>query len=1845
LVRARFGLLHTPGGGLAVRVLLRSGTMFPSRPPFESACSTFGIPPFDLSADRSSARPCVRTTGCFIFSLLLLVHAVGAQPVISEFMASGNDVMADEDGDYPDWIEIHNPAAAVVNLNGWYLTDNAAELTKWRLPSVNVPAFSNVVVFASGKDRVTPRLHTSFSLDADGEFLALVQPDGVTIASQFSNAYPRQISGYSYGVFQGTNFFFSTPSPRTNNSAGLIARVADVKFSVDRGFFGGPFNLVLTCDTTNTTIRYTTNGAPATAITGSLYSGPVAIGRTTVLRAAAFRSGFIPSEVDTQTYLFLADVINQSPTGAPPSGWPSSWGQNVVDYGMDPNVVNSATYSGTISNDLKSIPSLSIVTELKNLFDASTGIYANPWQDGLEWERPISLELIRPDGLSGFQVNTGLRIRGGFSRDTANPKHSLRVIFRSEYGDSKLRYQLFGPDGDDTIDKLDLRISQDNSWAFQGDTSGTFLPDPFSRATQLAMGRAGTRGDFYHLYLNGQYWGIYNTEERPEAEYASSYFGGLPEEYDVVKVEAGPYDVVATDGTLDAWKQLWQAATNGFSSDASYQQVQGNNPDGTANPAYEVLLDVPNLIDYMLVILYTGNFDGPVWQDNFPNNFYAFRHRTRRDGFRFVTHDAEYSMYGVNDDRTEPITVGDPAAGSSFSESNPQYVWQRLQANAEFRMRVADHAHRYFFNGGVLTPAVCAARYAGLTNEIHRAVVGESARWGDAKREPPVTRSDWVSAVRDKMNNWIPQRSGIVLNQLRARNLYPATAAPVFSQHGGVIPAGFNLSMSVAAGTIHYTLDGTDPRLPGGAIASTARAYAAPVPLTEGVVVKARARSGTSWSAVNEASFYVQQDLSGLLLTEIMYHPPDSGLVDGDELEFVELKNASPAQMDLSGVRFSNGLRFSLPIGTRLDPGAFVVLASNPAEFAARHPGVPLLGAYSGRLSNSGETISLADAAGSNLFTVAFSDQSPWPPAADGLGFSLVPVNPNINPAPPDPANWRASTAIGGSPGADDPPTAQSPVLIAEVLTHTDPPQLDSIELHNPGTTAAGIGGWFLTDERSMPAKFRIPDGTVIGPGAYRVFDENEFNAAPGGTNAFRLNSHGDEVYLYSADAAGNLTGYSDGFAYGAAQNGVSFGRYVNSIGEVDYPAQVATSLGSVNVGPRVGPVVINELRYAPAATFDEFVELKNITGARVTLYDPVHPTNTWKVAGVDFQFPENTELPPDGLALVTRLDPDLFRAKYSVPVAVPIFGPYTGALQDNGERIELQRPDPPDLVTNGAVVSVLVPYVTVDAVRYRDQLPWPANVSGTGLSLERINPATYGNDPENWRTSPGLASPGYDNDGNRPPIVFAGLDQQLDAGGFPFSTSLLATVTDDGFPNPPGAIAAAWSQVGGPGVVEFESPAGLSSSVSFPGVGTYVLRCSVSDGLLQSADEVTIQVQLQPSAATLVSTGSVWKYNDTGSNLGTAWRESGYDDSAWLAGPAELGYGDTSESRPEATMIGYGPDAGAKFITTYFRRSFVVVNAAAFTELTVHLMRDDGAAVYLNGTNVFVSNLPASGFDHLTLAPNSIGGADEYAYFSTAVNPALLREGTNVLAVEVHQTAPDSSDISFDLELTGLRLPVNQPPVVSIPGAQPIDLAQSIVLNGTSTDDGLPIPPGLLTNGWSKVSGPGEAVFQRPSSATTGAMFSQAGNYVLRLTAGDGAFVRSAEVSVSVTNGMPTWKALYFTAAELLNPAISGDAADPDGDGHNNLQEYVAGTHPRDASSRLELAVLPGVGTELVRLRFDAPAGRSFALEFSLNPSGGGWQRLVQVPAAATNRVIVTPDSGSAGAGVRFYRVVTPGN
>ncbi len=1311
-----------------------------------------------------AAAPNAFAGGNWIY--ILDPDAVISDVRINELVAANINGLRDEDNEPQDWVELYNSSSNLVSLAGWSLTDDESDPIKWVFPAVTIGPRGYLVVFCSGKDRkpTAPgsKLHTNFKLDPDGEFLGLFNAEVPRQLVSSFNPFPVQRRDYSYGYDPLNQLrYFATPTPGAGNGASAITGVVgDTKFSHDRGFYTNGFSLVITCATPGVTIRYTLNGTAPSTTSGTIYSGPILITNTTVVRAFAYSAaaGLLPSDVDCHTYLFLDDVIRQSPTGQAPPGWPSSWGANTVNYGMDPEIVTNAAYKDTIKDDLKAIPTFSIVMNLDDLFNPSTGIYANPGGDGIQWERPCSLELVYPDDTEGFQINCGIRIRGGYSRDPNNPKHAFRMFFRQEYGAPKLNYPVFGPTGASSFDKFDIRTMQNYSWSFGGDASMICIRDVFSRDAQLAMGQPSSRGAFYHLYINGQYWGLFNTDERPEAAFAASYLGGRDDDYDVIKVQDG-YTTYATDGNMDAWTRLWQAAADGFASDADYFKVQGLNVDGTPNPDYENLVDVDNLIDYMLVILYGGNLDAPIsnfLQNNSPNNWYGFRDRTGgHGGFRFVSHDAEHTLLNVNEDRTGMANgvilyaAGDPVQqgpATALSKSNPQYIWFRLQANAEFRMRVADHVQRQCFNGGPLSVEGAKAIFLARSNEVQRAIVGESARWGDSKVASPFTRVTWLGAVANVWNSVIAGRTAVLLNQLRADNLFPSLNAPLFSSPGGIVPDGFSLFMTNTggSGTIYYTLDGSDPRQRGGTIAPTALAYTpgTPIIINFPAVVRARVRSVTTtvtWSAITEALFYTAQDFSHLLVTEIMYHPPDWGGFLSEDLEFLELKNAGTNILDLSGQAFTEGINFAFTNGTRLTPGEFLVLGRNRAVLAAKYPGLAVQGLYTGKLDNGGERLTLAHALGTRALSVDYKDSGRWPITPDGCGFSLVPRSPNANPNPDNPSNWRASANPGGSPGADDPEPSIPGVVVNEAITHTDPPLLDTIELYNPTGASVDLGGWFLTDDPGVPTKFRIPTNTVIAAGGYLVFTETDFNPTPGTNNSFALDSHSDQVYLLSGDANANLTGYSHGFNFGAAPNGVSFGRYVISTGDERFVLQTARTPGATNAGPLVGPVVFYHIMYHPPDLpggidnqDDEYLELRNITTSPVPLFDPAAPTNAWRLrGGVDFDFPANFTLGPTQSLVLVSFDPTntvmlaAFRGKYGTFGGARICGPYTGRLNNSSDNLELQRPDVPEPDN--------VPYIVVDKVDYKDSAPWPSSPDGSGAVLERRDLSAFGDDPANW--------------------------------------------------------------------------------------------------------------------------------------------------------------------------------------------------------------------------------------------------------------------------------------------------------------------------------------------------------------------------------------------------------------------------------------------------------------------------------------------------------------------------------
>jgi hypothetical protein len=375
----------------------------------------------------------------------------------------------------------------------------------------------------------------------------------------------------------------------------------------------------------------------------------------------------------------------------------------------------------------------------------------------------------------------------------------------------------------------------------------------------------------------------------------------------------------------------------------------------------------------------------------------------------------------------------------------------------------------------------------------------------------------------------------------------------------------------------------------------------------------------------------------GLVFSELMYN---SGPPDGDKYDFIELYNAGTNQLDLAGTSFF-GIAYRFTNSTVLAPGARLVVVKSRADFDARYPGVTNVapGSYGANLANGGEKISLTNDLGQVLSSVTYDDVAPWPTWADGLGCSLQLVDPAGDPD--DPANWRNSVRYWGSPGAAD-AAPQADIVVNEVLAHTDPPLEDAIELHNPTAGSVSILGWYLTDDPSIPNKYRIGQSSIPA-GGYAVFYEYQFNNtnAPGGNLPFALSSGSDDqVLLYAVDADSNLVRIADAAEFGPSVNGVSFGRYPNGSGELTpmasltfgttNPPTVAafrTGAGAANSLPKTGPVVISEIMYHPVSD-PEYIELLNITSNPVPLYDPLNPTNTWKLAAaVDFTFPAGVVL------------------------------------------------------------------------------------------------------------------------------------------------------------------------------------------------------------------------------------------------------------------------------------------------------------------------------------------------------------------------------------------------------------------------------------------------------------------------------------------------------------------------------------------------------------------------------------------------------------------------------------------
>lgn len=701
---------------------------------------------------------------------------------INELVASNGSSLLDEDGSAGDWIEIFNEQAGSANLNGWHLSDDPDDLTKWTFPATTIGPNEFLIVFATTKDRRPTdgsNLHTNFQLSGEGETLYLVKPDGFTIASQIE--YPEVYPDVSFGQDGSLNElgFLQSATPGAANSS-IAANIRnDVSFSVERGLYETAFQLELTATIPGSTIRYTTNGQKPTSNSGIIYTGPFTVspetGNTTRgtrrIRAIAVNPAAALSPVSTHTYLWVGGVSNEETDGI--------LGQSVFRSVIS----NHPSYGPEMEDGLLALPVVSIV---KSGSVSST-------------ETEMSMELISNDGSEpGFQIDAGIKIVGGASVGSA--KNNWRLYFRSQYGESKLRYPVFakepysnGTDNDE-FDLLQLRGGSHDNFYWMAiptnQSNGAYRPgdalyvrNRWVSDMEMLMGHPSLHGRYVHCYINGTYHGLYHLHERPMHHYMDKYFGGDSEDYHYTNSGRTGSDHDNGDSWSTAWNNVQSAASTGGQDSKDW-------------------INWESLADNQLLYYYCGN----DWDWTTQHNWMAAGPKDPGEGgWRFYSWDCDVMLYDVS--------------ANNLDQNAPDGVFRSLMNDPDFQVYFRDRVYKHCFHNGLLTPGGATPSFEYRMNEISTAIVPETARWQPSRAiSLPWDRDgEWKNEWNYVTDTYFTQRTRILLDQLRARRWYPVEA-PEFEPHGGEVAAGFSPVVKAGPGTVYLTMDGSDPRLPGGTI-------------------------------------------------------------------------------------------------------------------------------------------------------------------------------------------------------------------------------------------------------------------------------------------------------------------------------------------------------------------------------------------------------------------------------------------------------------------------------------------------------------------------------------------------------------------------------------------------------------------------------------------------------------------------------------------------------------------------------------------------------------------------------------------------------------------------------------------------------------------------------------------------------------------------------------------------------------------------------------------------------------------------------------------------------------------
>ncbi len=880
----------------------------------------------------------------------------------------------------------------------------------------------------------------------------------------------------------------------------------EVNFDRQRGFYDTPFSLNVDIEGYNPTATYTVDGSdPYNSSTRMMLStvanNSISIDGTTVVRVIAIDG--LDTLRTAHTYLFLNDVLEQNTINTIQDlGYPSIWGTGLTnilnpnsphnepqyltitqnaDYEMDQTVVQDPQYASNMIEGLKQIPTLSISTAKDNLFNSTRGIYNHTLESGDAWEVPVSIEMFNGDGTSEFQVEAGLKISGASTRKYDFYKHSFRLVFKSKYGDTKLRYPIYGPEAADEFNTLQLRMighCSPHDWDHGRRMKTQFHKDQWARNLHREMGNLSPRSRFVHLYLNGLYWGLYDLTERPDADFLSTYLGGGETDYDTVKI------LEIKDGDSIAYYKMFEIANSPVPDTihTAWNPVLVPN-EVNVNRMYDSIVNYLNVnafIDYFLLNALLVNTDWGA------NNWWAGRKREAGAGWCYFVWDAEFVL---ND---SPIYTSRIFHGSDFF--HPNELDKKLRQVERYRRAFGDRVQCHCIEkDGALYVDNLLDSYETLGNSIDKASLLELARWGDIRNTPVDYNINVAGETAKYMNEIIPdlfdgEKGLLFYLRYGKENYFPKfISAPELSSLGGQVEVGYQLVMNNpnSFGDIYYTLDGSDPLTPGN---TAKKLYTGPITINDYARVSARAFIDTfaygianrdtlfnHWSAMCPRDFYAKGYYDNIVINEIHYNPADIGATKGSLYEFIELKNNGSTMVNLCNTFFNTGIEYSFPVNTLIEPNGFVVLARDTVAFNSNYT-VLADGEFMGKLSNGGEALILNKPDGNLIDKVVYDDYVPWDTIPDGRGESLsldFVSNPRIDND--NPTSWRRSVG-GPTPRREN--VFCTPVSINEAVAEPSCNGYNDGFIHLSPSGAGGPFTFLWNTGQTSAGIFNITSGT-----------------------------------------------------------------------------------------------------------------------------------------------------------------------------------------------------------------------------------------------------------------------------------------------------------------------------------------------------------------------------------------------------------------------------------------------------------------------------------------------------------------------------------------------------------------------------------------------------------------------------------------------------------------------------------------------------------------------------------------------------------------------------------------------